>query len=180
MPETVAAPEQAWPLLRRELLHVADMLDPGFGYETTLPPGAAGSARERVIRENYRVLWNVWVDGRLVRQGVLPAAARAARLAEFARAFPHLADGAETAFDRFFGAHQLTHAALVALATDGPDGAPLPQCRLCDLPTRDFEPAPTTLPDDIVVAIRRDAPLWQPADGLCSRCAELYASRVTM
>ncbi len=48
------------------------------------------------------------------------------------------------------------------------------------LPARDFEPAPAALPDCILAAIERDFPAWQPADGLCTRCAELYASHVAM
>ncbi len=178
-PETVAAPERLRLLLRRELLHVADMLAPEFGYEPTLPPGVAGGARERVVRDNYRVLWKAWVDGRLVRRGVLLATARGERLADFARAFPHLGAGAEAAFDRFFGAHQLTHAALVAFAAAGPEGVPLPRCRLCDLPTRTLESAPDALPD-VLAAIRRDFPSWRPADGLCPRCVDLYTAHVAM
>ena len=123
-PEAVTAPESLWRLLRRELLHIADMLDPAFGYEAALPRGAAGSGRERLVRENYRVLWNAWVDGRLVRQGTLPATARGERLADFARAFPHLGAGAEAAFDRVFDGPRLTHAVLVAFAAGGPEGAP--------------------------------------------------------
>jgi hypothetical protein len=122
-PETVATPERLWVLLRRELRHVADMLDPQFGYEATLPPGGSGTARERLMRDTYRVLWNAWVDGRLVRLGVLPVTARAERLADFARAFPHLGAGLEAAFDRFFAAQHLTHAALVAFAVGGLEGA---------------------------------------------------------
>jgi hypothetical protein len=176
-PEMVATPERLWPLLRRELRHVADMLDPAFGYEATLPPGGGGSARERVVRDSYRVLWNAWVDGRLVRLGRLPATARAERLADFARAFPHLGTGAEAAFDRFFDAPQLTHAALVAFAAGGPEGARPTRCRICDLPTCALEPAPETLPGEVLAAIGRDFPWWRPADGLCRRCAELYMAR---
>ncbi len=123
-PETVTAPEMLWRLLRRELLHVADMLDPTFGYEAALPPDAAGPGRERVVRESYRVLWNAWVDGRLVRQGALPATARGERFADFARVFPHLGAGAEAVFGRVFDGPRLTHAALVAFAAGGPEGAP--------------------------------------------------------
>ena len=123
-PETVTAPEMLWRLLRRELLHVADMLDPAFGYEAALPPGAAGPGRAGGIRESYRVLWNAWVDGRLVRRGALPATARGERLADFLRAFPHLGAGAEAAFDRVFDGARLTHAALMAVAAGEPVGAP--------------------------------------------------------
>lgn len=178
MAATVPRTERLWRLLRRELLHVADMLDPRFGYEAALPPHATGGARERVIRGNYRIVWNVYVDGRLVRLGLLPATVRAERVGEFGRAFPHLGHRTEAAFEHFFGGRDLTHADLLAFAAGGPDGAPLPRCRLCEMPTRDFEPAPAALPDRILAAIGRDVPAWRPADGLCRRCAEIYASRV--
>jgi hypothetical protein len=113
-PESVAAPERLWPLLRRELQHVADMLDPAFGYEAALPASVAGGPRGRAVRDHYRVLWDAWVDGRLVRRGVLPETAREDRLADFARAFPHLE---AAVFDHIFGAPWLTHRSLVALAT---------------------------------------------------------------
>ncbi len=179
-PETVAAGARLRLLLRRELLHVADMLDPRFGYGPSLPEGVAPGARESVVRGNYRVLWDAYVDGRLVRLGSVPASVRVARLAEFVSAFPYLGERAEAAFERFFGAREVTHAALLAFAAGGPAGAPLPRCRLCELPTRDFTPAPETLPAQVLAAIARDFPSWRPGDGLCGRCAELYASRVAM
>ncbi len=179
-PETVAVGARFSLLLRRELLHVADMLDPRFGYAPSLPEGVAGGPREGVVRGNYRVLWDAYVDGRLARAGLIPATARAGRLGEFNRRFSHLGEGTEAAFERVFDAHELTHAELLAFAAGGPDGAPLPRCRLCDLPTRHFERAPEALPRDVLGAIMRDFPAWRPADGLCGRCAELYTSRVAM
>ena len=41
-------------------------------------------------------------------------------------------------------------------------------------------PAPEALPEEVQAAIAGDFPEWRPADGLCSRCADLYASRVAM
>jgi hypothetical protein len=178
--ETVATAERLSLLLRRELLHVADMLDPRFGYAPSLPASAAGGARESVVRGNYRVLWDAYVDGRLARLEAVPLAVRAERLAEFVRAFPHLGERAVAAFERFFGARELTHAELLAFAVGGPAGAPLPRCRLCDLPTHAFEPAPEALAAEVLAAIARDFPSWRPADGLCGRCAELYVSRVAV
>jgi hypothetical protein len=173
-PETVSAPGRLGLLLRRELLHVADMLDPRFDYRPTLGPEAGGGARESGVRDNYRVLWNVYVDGRLVRAGLVPPGVRAERLREFARAFP---GASEAAFERFYGGRALTHAELLAFAAGGPGGAPVVRCRLCDLPTRALEPSPAALPPQVLAAIMGDFPSWQPADGLCGRCAELYTAR---
>ncbi len=179
-PETLAAGERLGLLLRRELLHVADMLDPRFGYRPALPEGVAGGARESVVRGNYRILWDAYVDARLARLGLVPAGARTARLSEFVTAFPHLGAGAAAAFERFFGTPELTHAEILAFAAGGPDGTSAPHCRLCELPTRALAPAPEALPAEVRAIIARDFPSWRPADGLCARCAELYAARVTM
>lgn len=124
MAETVAAPERLTPLLHAELLHAADMLDPRFAYAAMLPPGAAGGPRERLVREHYRVLWNTFVAGRLVRRGLLPATARAERRAEFARTFAALGTNTAVAFEHVFGRDDLTHPDLLALATAGGDGVP--------------------------------------------------------
>ena len=132
--ETVATAERLSLLLRRELLHVADMLDARFGYAPSLPEGVAGGPRESVVRGNYRVLWDAYVDGRLARLGAVPAAVRAERLAEFVRAFPHLGEGLEAAFERFFGARELTHAELLAFAAGGPAGAPSYASRVAACP----------------------------------------------
>lgn len=59
-------------------------------------------------------------------------------------------------------------------------GAPLPRCRLCELPNRDIELAPEALAHHVLAAISRDFPSWRVADGLCSRCAELYTSHAAM
>ena len=177
-PETVAEPERLRLLLRRELLHVADMLAPRFGYEPALPERVAGGGRERAVRDNYRVVWDAYVDGRLVRAGLVPTGARADRFRDFARAFSHLGDALEATFERFFIASELTHVELLAFAAGDVAGAPLARCRLCDMPTRAFDPAPERLPRAVQAAIVGDFPSWRPADGLCGRCAELYASRV--
>jgi hypothetical protein len=102
-------------LLRHELLHVADMLDPGFGYEPRM--GAGAPLLDHGRQERYRVLWDTYVEGRLVRSGVAPAIVRAERLREFTRAFPALGTRTAAAFERFFDAPRCTHAELVAVAT---------------------------------------------------------------
>jgi hypothetical protein len=115
-PETLAARADALALLRRELLHVADMLDPEFGYEPRLPAGEGGAIHDRRRAERYRVLWDAWVDGRLIRSGRASSAARTDRLRDFRQAFPELGGEAEAVFEQFFGAARCTHADLVRWA----------------------------------------------------------------
>jgi hypothetical protein len=107
--ETVADGAKLWPLLRRELLHVADMLDPAFGYEPALP-AEVPRGRERALRANYRVLWNAYVDGRLVRLGALPTTVLDDHRRTFARA------GVAHALEELCMAGGITHRRLLALA----------------------------------------------------------------
>lgn len=172
--ETVSRPPRLLDFLRHELLHVADMLDAGFGYEPRAL-GDEGSARARLARDRYRALWDAWVDGRLARLGRASSGVRAERLGDFARAFPALGEATEPAFERFFGAERLRHAELAAFATGAGSGRP---CPLCGLPTPRLEPAPERLSGGVLSAIVHDFPVWAPADGLCGRCAEIYVSRV--
>jgi hypothetical protein len=102
------------------------MLDRDFGYEPRLPAGDGPTLRAGRRAERYRVLWDAYVDGRLVAAGRAPVSVRLARLREFGRAFPELGEQAETAFRRFFEAGRCTHADLVAFATAG-DARDIPE-----------------------------------------------------
>jgi hypothetical protein len=115
-PETFTLSGRLRPLLRHELLHIADMLDPDFGYEPRLPLSGADPSYQRLLKDRYGVLWDAYIDGRLARLGWALPDARAARLSEFQRAFPMLGALAEACFDRFFGAASLRHAELLAFA----------------------------------------------------------------
>lgn len=183
--ETLTLPDHLRSLLRHELLHIDDMLDPGFGYEPRFPVSAAGPTYERVLQDRYRALWDAFVDGRLARLGWAPARIRVERLNDFARAFPMLRERTEEAFERFFGGASLTHAELLAFAAD-PEralsregGGPHPgeRCPLCGFPTHAFEPEPGRLPPAVRERIQESFPGWDPAAGLCQQCADLYRSR---
>jgi hypothetical protein len=121
---TLCVPERWERLLRHELLHVADMLDPTFDYAPRLPPSPVGPAHDRRLAERYRVLWDAFVDGRLARAGQAPAEAREERLSDFARAFPELGDRVPAAFEAFFDAERCTHAGLVAFAQSAGAASP--------------------------------------------------------
>jgi hypothetical protein len=115
LPATLSQPERAQLLLRRELLHVADVLDPDFGYA----PAASAPRLEAHRVERYRVLWDASVDGRLLRSGRAPSRVRAERESEFARAFPALGGRTAELFRRFFDGERCTHGELVAFASEG-------------------------------------------------------------
>jgi len=101
-------------LLRRELVHVTDMLDPSFGYERDLPPAEAGPSHDALLRARYRVLWNVTVDGRLQRRNLAAQGARDRRHREFCETFAMLGDRARPEFERWWQMTCPTHACLLA------------------------------------------------------------------
>jgi hypothetical protein len=202
-PETLSALDRLLQFLRHEFFHIADMLDPCFGYEPQLPPAAAGPAHEQLLRDRYRALWDAAIDGRLAGLGRAPHSVRAERLRDFVRTFPMLGARTGEAFARFFDGAACTHADLVGFAANpgaaagcvlsdlrsasrpGSDSAspmapgphPGERCPLCRFPTHAFEPDPASLPDDVVALIRHDFPAWDPGHGLCRQCADLYRSR---
>ncbi len=53
------------PWLRRELLHIQDMVDPDFGYRPDLGEDPGDAARFNLIRDRFAVLWQLSIDGRL-------------------------------------------------------------------------------------------------------------------
>ena len=170
-------------LLRAELLHVADMVDPAYGYEPALPDVDGGPTYARLLQDRYRALWNVSVAGRLVRRAAADPTAIAQAQRGFASAFPMLGEAAPAAFERFFTADALTHAELVAFAV-APRGAgaveqlvPGGRCPLCRFPTHAPEAEPEHLPADLVARITEQFPAWCPAHGLCRQCADLYRTR---
>lgn len=121
-PAMLLEPDALCALLRHELAHIGDMLDPAFGYERTLPPSDDGPSGDNIVRDRYRVLWDVTIDGRLARAGHGSEGVRAARRREFAAAFSMLGDRRGAAFDDWFDRIRPTHAALAAFA-QAPNGA---------------------------------------------------------
>lgn len=168
-------------LLRHEFLHIADMLDPAFGYEPELPEPEGGAMAKRLLQDRYLALWDAAIDGRLVREERAPVLVRERRLRDFARAFPMLGEQTENYFDRYFDAPFHTHSDLLAFAC-APGEAESPirdtRCPLCGFPTQAFEQDPEGLPVEVRSSIVRDFPAWVPARGLCVQCADLYRSRL--
>jgi hypothetical protein len=156
--------------LRHELCHIADMLDSAFAYDPDISLPDAPPAELDLLRERYRVLWDVTIDGRCRHERV-----QALRRAEFAKAMPGLAPAT---FDELWNGPRPPHPALVALANQTrvtASNVPGGPCPLCRFPTFDWA-ATGELTVAQVQRIQQHAPRWQPAHGLCSRCAELYAT----
>jgi hypothetical protein len=170
------------PFLRHELMHIADMLDPAFGYEPLLPRSALGPSHENLIRERYKVLWDTWISGRLQRRGWAGPAIRQTRWDQFAKAFSFLGATAEAKFAGVYESGAQTHRAFVELATtaavsENESGKPQARfCPLCRFPTYNLNSA-ADLAATVLDEIAADHPGWQPHQGLCDQCAELYRTR---
>lgn len=174
-------------LLRHELTHLADMLDPTFAYEPTAQIPGTLPAEEPLIRDRYRLLWDITIDSRLVRAGRETVASREERRREFVAQY-HGVPAAllEGTFQRLWETPRPSHPALLEMAID-PGRAifearvdtirslPGSRCPLCRFPSQSLRQGPGEIPRVVVAEIRRDFPEWGPELGACERCLEGYA-----
>jgi hypothetical protein len=171
--------------LRHELMHVADMLEAAFAYRRDDSLFAHSPARRNVLRDRYRILWDITIDGRLTRANKETVADKEQRYREFSALFGNLPDPhRRQSFDRLWRAESVRHEELLRIADCGFDG---PQstihnppslagspCPLCRFPTYEWTQA---LDATVIGAIQQDFPQWQSQQAVCERCAELYRLR---
>jgi hypothetical protein len=173
-------PDDLAPFLRHEFTHLDDMVDPAFDYSPQLNLPNRNAAQQRLVRERYRLLWDLTIDGRLTTSGRPTVGRREPHRAAFDRAFGFWPETRrDEVFDSLWRCSNPRHHHLLAIAADPRDlnsahepvpGAP---CPLCGFATFDWAntgdlPAPTT------VAIQKEFPQWLPASGACGRCVEIY------
>jgi hypothetical protein len=166
--------------LDHELMHVSDMIDPSFGYSPELALSGTARANERLVRERYRLLWDVTIDGRLHARKLPTEAAREGRWSELDRAFAFWPEERRrSVFDSLWLTPAPQHGALLALASNPRDlrasQEPLPgaPCPLCGFSTFEWASASALAPQ-ISEAIRAEFPFWTPIDGACARCVDVY------
>lgn len=183
-PETLVEPDALPGLLLHELMHVGDMIDPSFGYQRSLPASDGGPSGDNILRDRYRVLWDVTIDGRLARarHDRRGGDDREARWQEFAGTFSMLGERCRDAFDEWFDRIRPTHQSLVtfalALSASGSaNNGDSRRCPLCRFPVASLDPRPERLSPATAVAIRINHPAWRVQQGLCSQCLDLYEAR---
>ena len=186
VPERFTEPEALRSFLRHELMHVADLLDPAFGYRRD--PDLTGPSRTNVelVRSRFRTLWAAYVDGRLDREGRLSEGRSGMRRREFEGAFGFLgAQEASALFQEIWRGTNFTQADLIQRARDPrPAGseegcpAPLPgsPCPLCSFPTYDWAD-PAAMDEKARGLLQKEFPDWSAERRLCGQCADLYRSR---
>jgi len=181
-------PEATRGFLRREFLHLSDMLDERFAYRPDSVPQGRSPAWQNLFRDRYRLLWELSIAGRLERRGGVPAGSSDALRPTFESVFGGLAkDRREEIFRRVGSDDHPRHALLVECAGQDSVGAGTNQgpdqfqgsgvCPICRFPTFDWMETPQSIAPSVVKIIRESAPAWQPESGICSRCHELCESR---
>ncbi len=192
-------PEEAQELdafLIHELMHAKDMVDPEFDYEDAFIPG--NPSVKNLITARFRLLWNMYVDSRLARMGVVSVQPKESRYREFDNFYRKIPDKQRKGiFEGLWKTEKLTHEELLSMATDldtlmskyvDPgemtdedkdyihlQGSP---CPLCKFPTYNWVDDPESICDEMVIeAIQIDFPDWESRDGACDRCVEVYELR---
>lgn len=169
--------------MRRELLHVADMLDERFGYRQEAFDGPP--SRQNLDRDRYRVLWDVYTEGRLTRRGKGDEKTVETLKRAFERTFRGRDSHSLGVFNRVLQATELTHQQILqwARSTELLFGDEVPQakrsgelCPLCSFPTTDWFSFDASSERRVIEAIRSDFTSWSPEKGACRQCAEVYAS----
>ena len=192
-------PEEAQELnafLIHEFMHAKDMVDPEFDYEDAFIPG--NPSVKNMITARFRLLWNIFVDSRLERMGVVSVLSKQARFREFDNFYRKIPEKQRKGiFEGLWQTEKFNHEELLSMATDldtlmskyvevgdmGEEerdyihlqGSP---CPLCKFPTYNWVDDPESICDEMVIeAIQIDFPDWESKDGACDRCVEVYELR---
>ena len=192
-------PEEAQELdafLIHEFMHAKDMVDPEFDYEDAFIPG--NPSVKNLITARFKLLWNMYVDSRLGRMGVVSVLPKEARYREFDNFYRKIPEKQRKGiFEGLWKTEKLTHEELLSMATDldtlmskyvDPgemtdedkdyihlQGSP---CPLCKFPTYNWVDDPESICDEMVIeAIQIDFPDWESRVGACDRCVEVYELR---
>ena len=192
-------PEEAQELdafLIQEFMHAKDMVDPEFDYEDAFIPG--NPSIKNMITARFRLLWNMYVDSRLARAGIISTMPREARYREFDNFYRKIPEKQRRGiFEGIWQTDKFTHEELLSMATDLEslmskyvDDAEISEeerdyihlqgspCPLCKFPTYNWVDDPESICDEMVIeAIQIDFPDWENKDGGCDRCIEVYELR---
>ncbi len=179
-PDRVASVPALTGFLHHELAHLADMVNEDFKYSPDLGRACRNPSQERVVRERYRLLWSVSVDGRLAHRGLEGLHGVDRRRSEVESAFGYLSSDRRMAlFDALWEGALASHGELLELACDprGLEGRhePVPgaACPLCGFAAFRWSDARALRPA-ARERIEIEFPAWQTHEPICARCAEIY------
>lgn len=169
--------------LRHEWLRVSDMLDPIFQYSPHTALSGSSELEDNLIRDRYRILWDLYLGIRLLKRGfdILIPLARQKKFID--RAFSTWTAAArQKMFEEILHQKYRTQLDFLNLAHNDKLTLPLGRggllCPLCHFTS--FDPLPISRERDraIIDEIQTDYPDWELDMGLCRNCFDLYRSRL--
>ncbi len=196
-------PHNLQKLLRHELMHVSDMLDRQFRHEYREMLNVSFPAEENIIRDRYRVLWDIYIDSRLIRAGKKTVSDKHGRYQEFEALYYKIPNASRMAiFDGLWQMEMLTHDQILEMAVD--TGVLLQRlgahpgtietldkevlskstlllgslCPLCRFPTFNWVDDLDQFDKNVIELIQEDYPHWTVENGACGQCVEGYEVRV--
>lgn len=168
--------------LCHEWLRVSDMLDPVFQYSPHAALSDASELEDNLIRDRYRILWDLYLSGRLMKRGfnTLIPLERERQLID--KAFSKWTrEVQENIFREISDGKYQTQSDLLKLARDVKLMVPLGQggllCPLCHFTSFDPVDLPSRHDPVIVKEIKKDNPDWNMNLGICQNCFDLYQSK---
>lgn len=170
--------------LRRELFHVDDMLSEDFGFRAD--DLATLGKEDSLIRDRYRVLWDLAVEARLIREERSDGREFPRLHILFNRAFTVRGrPPAPALFDAARRLDRITHDAMLHLARH-PDeligtsregrNDDATRCALCGCTTYDWFEVANADAARLTAAVSGARPDWTPGTPTCRQCMEAYAS----
>jgi hypothetical protein len=174
-------------------MHISDILDNTFQYEEGL---SVDFPIENWIKDRYSLLWDIYIDGRLCREGKGLVKGRSERIQEFALLYRKIpGHQSEAMFEGLWNAKDLTHKEIVDSAQNTANlfkltginyvreasldkktnlaGMP---CPLCHFPTYFWEEEElSNFEEPVIKIIQEDYPQWTVEAGACPRCRERYS-----
>lgn len=166
--------------LRHELTRISDMLSSEFQYSPHPAFGGKNDIEDNLIRDRFRILWDSYIDARLRRKGFKTIKAYEEQKEEIERKFFFITPlEREQMLFKILGCEGLMQMDLLNWAGDprsikvlGEGGL---RCPLCDFTS--FDPVKhwdaEALP--VIQEIRKDYPHWEPRQGMCPQCFDLYS-----
>jgi len=190
--QTLIDPSLFMPLAYHELSHVSDMLNPEFQFQRDIHFSGDHPAHRDMLRERYRLLWDIHIDSRLNAFGKPFPGTKDRYARMFSLQFgvsPILSD----VFERLWcgNASNAKHADWVQAAESSSSlfriaGLPTwthvdssaerkfaSACPVCKCPTSSWAENTDRLPQMILNRIKNIVPYWTSGLGLCKQCEEI-------
>jgi len=169
--------------LRHELMRISDMLSYNFQYSPHPVLGGKNEIEDNLIRERFRLLWDFYIDVRLREKKFQTVKSYDEYKEEFERKFFFLDPlERERILIKIHGCESLMQIDLLSWAGDprsikvlGEGGLRCPLCDFTSFTSMDLCGAETI---SVVNEIKKDYPHWDPQQGICSQCFDLYGLKI--